>query len=84
MLCVPLPNTPCTQFIGSTHTLVSGSHDGTARVWDAWSGECLATLTGHSGRINAVRVAPGGATLLTCSDDSTARVWETRDYTCVG
>lgn len=72
------------QFVGSTHNLVTASHDGTARVWDAWTGDCLATLIGHSGRLNSVSTSSDGRTIVTCSDDQTARVWETCDYTCIG
>ena len=28
--------------------VVSGSHDKTVKVWDAATGECVATLEGHS------------------------------------
>ena len=28
--------------------VVSGSYDKTAKVWDAATGECVATLAGHS------------------------------------
>jgi WD40 repeat protein len=81
-------NTSCLllllQFVGNTHNLVTASHDGTARVWDAWTGECLGTLIGHDGRLNAVSCSSDGRRIVTCSDDQTARVWETLDYTCIG
>lgn len=70
--------------MGNTHTLVTASHDGTARVWDAWTGECVATLIGHAGRLNAVACSSDGRRIVTVSDDQTARVWETFDYTCIG
>lgn len=60
--------------------LVSGSHDETARVWDAWSGECVAVLSGHSGRVNAVVTSLDGSVIITCSDDTTARVWDGYAY----
>lgn len=72
------------QFVGTSHTIVSASHDETARVWDAWTGDCLAVLSGHSGRLNAARSSADGRVIVTCSDDQTARVWEARDYTCIG
>lgn len=60
--------------------LVSCSHDGTARVWDAWSGECAAVLEGHTGRLNAVVTSMDGSAIITCSDDNTARVWDGNTY----
>lgn len=53
-------------------------------MWDAWTGDCLAVLSGHSGRLNAARSSADGRVIVTCSDDQTARVWEARDYTCIG
>src|SRR5262249_39211561 len=40
--------------------LVSGSWDGTVRVWDAATGESLAVLEGHESRVNAVAVSRDG------------------------
>ena len=31
--------------------VVSGSTDGTLKVWDVATGECVATLKGHSGHV---------------------------------
>lgn len=72
------------QFVGNTHNFVTASHDETARAWDAWTGECIGTMIGHSGRLNAVQASPDGRVVVTASDDMTARVWETLDYTCIG
>lgn len=60
--------------------LVSCSHDGTARVWDAWSGDCAAVLEGHTGRLNAVVTSLDSSVIITCSDDNTARVWDGSTY----
>ena len=37
--------------------VVSGSNDQTLKVWDVATGECVATLEGHSGYSNYVRCA---------------------------
>ena len=60
--------------------LVTGSGDGTARVWDLASGEQLAGLS-HGGRVSAVAFSPDGARLVTGSGGEgegggTARVWD--------
>jgi len=68
------------QFIGASHMLVSASHDGTARVWDAWSGDCVSVLSGHSGRLNAVATSLDGSVIISCSDDNSARVWDGNTY----
>ncbi|GLI67543.1 hypothetical protein VaNZ11_011767 [Volvox africanus] len=63
-------------FVGTSHRVVTTSHDTTARIWDALRGRCLFVLTGHSGRLNRVSVDPGGSWAITASDDRTARVWD--------
>jgi WD40 repeat protein len=70
-------------FIGATTTLVSASHDVTARLWDAAQAECLHVLEGHSGRLNAVAASKCGAFVVTCADDKTARVWRVADGSCI-
>jgi WD40 repeat protein len=46
------------------------------RIWDPATGELRATLTGHTGPVTAVAIAPDGAWLATASDDRTARIWD--------
>jgi WD40 repeat protein len=38
--------------------IATGSWDETARIWDAATGECLATLAGHAGTVEAVAFSP--------------------------
>lgn len=52
------------RFSRDGQSLISGSEDGTARVWDAESGLTVATLAGHRGAVTAVAL----------SDDSTFAV----------
>ncbi|KAG2423398.1 hypothetical protein HXX76_015363 [Chlamydomonas incerta] len=63
-------------FIGTSTRLVSASHDGTARIWDADKGRLLFVLQGHTARINRVAVDAGGSWAVTASDDNRARVWD--------
>jgi len=56
--------------------IVTGSHDHTAKVWEAASGRELLVLTGHSDWINSVTVSPDGQRIATVSDDGTAKLWE--------
>jgi WD40 repeat protein len=35
-------------------TVATGSDDRTARLWDVASGQCIATLEGHSGDVSSV------------------------------
>ncbi len=55
--------------------VVSGSDDGTARVWEAASGKEIARMT-HDGTVTSVAFSPDGKYVVSGSVDGTARVWE--------
>ncbi len=59
-------------------TALTGSDDGTARLWDAATGKPLYLLLGHTCTINAVAYSPDGRTVLTGSMDNTARLWDVK------
>jgi WD40 repeat protein len=65
------------QFNSDGTLIVTASYDGTARVWDAQTGECLVTHVGHEGPVNAARFSARGFLLATAGSDGTARVWAT-------
>ena len=55
--------------------IVSGSYDKTLRVWDSATGECTATLEGHTDWVNSVAFSPDGARIVSGSHDTTLREW---------
>ena len=56
--------------------LATASHDRTARIWDAATGQCRATLTGHTGWLTAVAISSDGTWIATASYDGTLRIWD--------
>ena len=56
--------------------VISGSWDGTLRMWDLQTGESLRTFEGHTDWVNAVAVTPDGARAVSGSSDRTLRVWD--------
>jgi WD40 repeat protein len=56
--------------------LVTGSSDGTARVWDVATGQPIGTPHRHRERVNKVAFSPDGRSIVTASDDGTGRIWD--------
>ena len=56
--------------------VVSGSDDNTVKIWDAESGTCLNTLSGHSGWVNAVAVFADNRRIVSGNDDGTVKIWD--------
>ena len=56
--------------------VISGSEDGTLRVWDLATGQQIATLQGHAGWVHACAVTPDGRRVVSGSSDRTLKVWD--------
>ena len=66
-------------FSPDSATLLTGSRDWTARLWDVRTGEELRVFQGHLDRVESVAFSPDGTRVLTGSLDKTARVWDASD-----
>ncbi len=65
------------QFSPDGKIITTASSDGTARVWDAASGQELAILRGHEDVVANVQFSTDGKHIVTASWDGSARVWDT-------
>lgn len=63
--------------------VVSGSEDGTLKVWDHESGDYIRTLKGHTNTVQSVTFTPSGSHLASCSTDLSIKVWDFATYACV-
>ncbi|MBA2307540.1 WD40 repeat domain-containing protein, partial [Candidatus Dependentiae bacterium] len=59
-------------------TVLTGSFDNTARLWDVKTGQQLHILQGHTEIVNSVAFNPDGTTVLTGSWDNTAILWDVK------
>ncbi|KAM6949132.1 uncharacterized protein FYW47_015519 [Aplochiton taeniatus] len=69
----------CLQFSGDI--IVSGSDDNTLKVWSALTGQCLRTLSGHSGGVWCSQMTD--SVVISGSTDRTLRIWEVLTGECV-
>jgi hypothetical protein len=60
---------------GGQH-IVTGSLDGTAKVWDTETGEELLTLKGHHRGLYCIIFSADGRLVATGSIDQTAKIWD--------
>ncbi|KAL2215035.1 ribosome biogenesis protein Rsa4 [Thermoascus aurantiacus ATCC 26904] len=68
----------------SSSTMVTGSGDSTARIWDCDTGTPLHTLKGHTSWVLAVSYSPNGAMIATGSMDNTVRLWDAKKGQALG
>ena len=64
------------QFSPDGKWIVTAADDGTARVWDAQSGQPVSKPLKHNGPVNSARFSPDGKRIVTASFDKTAQVWD--------
>ncbi|KAF5334716.1 hypothetical protein D9758_017351 [Tetrapyrgos nigripes] len=65
--------------------IVSGSEDGTVRIWDAQTGTAIGEpLRGHQDWVQSVAFSPDGARIVSGSDDRTVRIWDAQTGTAIG
>lgn len=58
------------------HYLLTGSYDGTCRVWSASTWQSCCCLAGNAGRIMAADIAHDGASVVTVSYDKRLTLWQ--------
>ncbi|MEZ0274626.1 MAG: TIR domain-containing protein, partial [Roseimicrobium sp.] len=64
------------EFSNDGLRILTTSEDKTARVWEAHTGNLLATLKGHVDKVTSAKFSPDGSRVVTGSPDNDARVWE--------
>ncbi len=63
--------------------IVIASNDGTAKIWDASTGECLHILEGHTDLVFLATFSLDGKKIVTASFDKTAKIWDVLTGQCL-
>ena len=59
--------------------LACGSEDSTIKLWNAFTGELIATFTGHQGFVETLTFSPDGDTLASGGTDGTVQFWDIKN-----
>ena len=68
----------------SSSLMASGSFDSTIKIWNYLTGSCISTLTGHSGKVNKLRLTTSSlasSVLASASSDKKIKLWDLSSYT---
>jgi WD40 repeat protein len=63
-------------FSDDSQYVITGSEDGTARVWEAGTGRPIVTLRGHEDAVESAAFSPDGKHAVTVSRDFSAGLWD--------
>jgi WD40 repeat protein len=70
-------------FHSSAPLLATGSEDGTVKLWNTNTQECVATLVGHHRQVVSVAFHPTADILMSGSWDNDVKLWDTNTYMCL-
>lgn len=73
----------CIGFSPDGKIIASGNDNSLVKLWDAQTGEWLATFESHRGRVWSVKFSHDGLTLISVSDDKTIKVWDIGSNECL-
>jgi katanin p80 WD40 repeat-containing subunit B1 len=77
------PVTECLCFDGDEQCVVSGSSNGSVKVFDLNEGKLARNLKGHQVNVSSLHYHPHGEIIASGSADATMKVWDARQKSCI-
>jgi len=71
------------RFSPDDEYVVSGSKEGSIKLWDIHKQRSIKTFTGHTNSVNSVCFSPDGKYILSGSLDATIKLWDIQTGKCV-
>ncbi|KAL7794228.1 hypothetical protein V8C37DRAFT_72631 [Trichoderma ceciliae] len=69
-------------FSHDSKLMVSGSHDGDIKLWDAVTGQCQRTIQGHGSKISSMVVSNDSKVIVSGFDDGFIKLWDSATGAC--
>ncbi|KAF9085207.1 hypothetical protein BGX27_003526, partial [Mortierella sp. AM989] len=66
----------CLAYSGKSDRIVTGSTDGTVRLWDVENGGRICDFIGHTGKVACIAYAPKEERFVTGGQDGSVRLWD--------
>ena len=67
------------EFSPDGRLILTGSQDGTARLWDALTGYPVSEPLKHDGQVTGIQFSPDGKRCLSIANSDRLRVWDVTD-----
>ncbi|MGD1703013.1 WD40 repeat domain-containing protein [Dapis sp. BLCC M229] len=71
------------KFAANGKFVVSGGQDGTLRLWDVVTGECLKIIKAHNDHISSLDCSRDSQMVITGSLDETIKCWDVESGECL-
>lgn len=73
----------CAVFFQDNQRIATGSTDGTVRIWNIHTGDLVASIQAHNGRVGGVDLSPNGQLVASAGSDGEVKIWNASSWGAV-